>query len=343
MSDRTTYADAGVDIDSENEVITAIVSGIESTLSFRKGKVGESLTGIGHFSGLVRLNKKRAIAVTSDGVGSKILVANMLSKYDTIGIDLVAMNANDVVCTGAEPVTMVDYLAVERHDPEISREIAKGLAAGAEMAGISISGGELATLPEIINGIDLAGFMIGIVDIDRIITGKDIKPGDAVVGLESSGIHSNGLTLARKVLFGKYDPNDRVFRKRTVAQELLTPTRIYVKEVLETIGKVRVKGLANITGGGLGNLSRLTDYGFYIDNLPEPQKVFKEIQTVGNVSEKEMYRTFNMGVGFCVVADDGDVKKVIEICKKHGTKAFKIGQVVREEGVNIGEKFVLKY
>jgi len=343
MSDRMTYADAGVDIDSENEVITAIVSGIKSTLSFRKGKVGESIMGIGHFSGLVRLDKKRAIAMTSDGVGTKIIVANMISKYDTIGIDLIAMNANDIICIGAEPVTMMDYIAVEKHDPKISREIAKGLAAGAEMAGISISGGELATLPEIINGIDLAGFMVGIVDIDRIITGKDIKLGDAVVGLESSGIHSNGLTLARKVLFGKYDPNDRIFHKRTVAQELLIPTKIYVKEVLEIINKVRVKGLANITGGGLGNLSRLTDYGFYIDNLPEPQKVFREIQRVGNVSEKEMYRTFNMGIGFCVVVDDEDVEKVIEICKKHGMKAFKIGRVVREEGVKIGEKFVLKY
>jgi phosphoribosylformylglycinamidine cyclo-ligase len=343
MADGMTYADAGVDIDSENETISAIVSGIKRTLSFRRGKVGESIMDIGHFSGLIKLDKKRALALAADGVGTKIIVASMLSKYDTIGIDLVAMNANDVICIGAEPVTMMDYLAVEKHDLKISTEIAKGLAAGAEMAGISISGGELATLPDIINGVDLAGFMIGIVDIDKIITGEDVKPGDAVVGLESSGIHSNGLTLARKALFGKYGPRDKIFGERTVAQELLVPTKIYVREVLEIIDKVRVKGLANITGGGLGNLSRLTDYGFYIDSLPEPQEVFKEIQEAGNVSEKEMYRTFNMGVGFCVLVDDKDVEKVIRICKKHGTKAFKIGQVVKGEGVNINGKFVLKY
>jgi phosphoribosylformylglycinamidine cyclo-ligase len=343
MADKMTYADAGVDIDSENEVIDAVVSGIKRTLAFRKGKVGESITDIGHFSGIVKLDEKKALALASDGVGTKILVANTLSKYDTIGIDLIAMNANDIICSGAEPVTMMDYIAVEKHDPAVTGEIAKGLTAGAEMAGISISGGELATLPEVINDIDLAGFMIGIVDIDKIITGKDIKPGDAIVGLESSGIHSNGLTLARKALFGKYGPSEKIFGERGVAEELLLPTRIYVKEVLEIIDKVKVKGLANITGGGLGNLARLTDLGFYIDNLPEPQDVFKEIQKAGNVAEKEMYRTFNMGVGFCAVVDVGDIDTVIEICKKHGTKAFKIGEAVEEKGVNVRGKFVLKY
>ncbi len=342
MDDEITYADAGVDIESENASITAIVSGIQSTLSLRKGRVGESITGIGHFSGIIRINEKKGIALTSDGVGSKILVANMLSKYDTIGIDLIAMNANDIICTGAEPLTLVDYLAVEKHDAKISSEIARGLSAGAKMAGISISGGELATLPEIINGIDLAGFMIGIVDIESIITGEDIRPGDAVVGLESSGIHSNGLTLARKVLFEKYGPNEKIFDKRTVAQELLVPTKIYVKEVLELINVVRPAGLANITGGGLGNLSRLTSHGFYIDNLPEEQSVFKEIQK-GNVSEKEMYRTFNMGIGFCVVVKNNDVETVIDICKKFGTIATKIGKVVEGQGVNVADKFVLRY
>lgn len=343
MPREMTYADAGVDIDTENEVIEAVVSGIKETLSFRRGKVGESLTGIGHFSGIIKLDEKRALALASDGVGTKILVANMLSKYDTIGIDLIAMNANDIICSGAEPITMMDYIAVEKHDPAVTREIAKGLTAGAEMAGISISGGELATLPEVINDIDLAGFMVGIVDIDKIITGKAIGPGDAVVALESSGIHSNGLTLARKALFEKHAPDELIFGERSVAQELLVPTKIYVKEVLEIIGNVKVKGLANITGGGLGNLTRLTELGFYIDKLPEPPDVFKEIQKAGNVKEKEMYRTFNMGVGFCVIVDEKDVDTVIEICKKHNTKAFKIGEVVKEVGVNVDGKFVLSY
>ena len=343
MPDEMTYADAGVDIDTENEVISAIVAGIKSTMANRKGKVGESLTGIGHFSGIIKLDEKRALALATDGVGTKIIVANMLGKYDTIGIDLIAMNSNDIICSGAEPVTMMDYIAVEKHDPAVTREIAKGLTAGAKTAGISISGGELATLPEVINDIDLAGFMVGIVDIDKIITGQDIKVGDAVIGLESSGIHSNGLTLARKALFGKYAPTDKVFGGRSVAQELLVPTKIYVKEVLEIIDNVKVKGLANITGGGLGNLTRLTELGFNIDNLPEPPDVFTEIQKAGNVSEKEMYRTFNMGVGFCVVVDTGDIDNVIETCKKHNTKAFKIGEAAKEEGVNINGKFVLKY
>jgi phosphoribosylformylglycinamidine cyclo-ligase len=343
MPDEMTYADAGVDIDAENEVIETVVSGIKETLSFRKGKVGEAVTGIGHFSGIIKLDEKRALALASDGVGTKIIVANMLGKYDTIGIDLIAMNANDIICSGAEPVTMMDYLAVEKHDPSVTAEIAKGLTTGAKQAGISISGGELATLPEVINDIDLAGFMVGIVEIDKIITGKAIGHGDAVVGLESSGIHSNGLTLARKALFGKYGPRDKIFGERSVAEELLVPTKIYVKEVLEIIDKVKVKGLANITGGGLGNLTRLTGLGFYIDNLPEPHDVFKEIQKAGNIAEREMYRTFNMGVGFCVVVDGAYVDSVIEICKKHGTNAFKIGEVVKEEGVNINGRFVLKY
>ncbi len=343
MPDEMTYADAGVDIDAENEAIEAVVSGIKETLSFRKGKVGEALTGIGHFSGIVKLDDKRALALAADGVGTKIIVAKMLNKYDTIGIDLIAMNANDIICSGAEPVTMMDYLAVEKHDPAVTAEIAKGLTAGAGMAGISISGGELATLPEVINDIDLAGFMVGIVDTDRIITGKDIRPGDAVVGLESSGIHSNGLTLARKALFKKFNPDDRLFKGNSVAEELLLPTKIYVREALDLIKNVSVKGLANITGGGLGNLSRLTDNGFYIDDLPQPQAVFSEIQKAGNVKEKEMYRTFNMGVGFCVIVDAADVNDVIEICKKHGTNAFRIGEVVKEAGVNVSGKFTLKY
>lgn len=343
MPDEMTYAGAGVDIDTENEVIEAVVSGIKETLSFRKGRVGEAVTGIGHFSGIIKLDEKRALALAADGVGTKIIVANMLGKYDTIGIDLIAMNANDIICSGAEPITMMDYIAVEEHDPSVTAEIAKGLTTGAKTAGISISGGELATLPEVITDIDLAGFMVGIVEIDKIITGKAMGPGDAVVGLESSGIHSNGLTLARKALFEKYDPDERIFGERSVAEELLVPTKIYVKEVLEIIEKINVKGLANITGGGLGNMTRLTEHGFYIDDLPEPQEVFLEIQKAGNVSEREMYRTFNMGVGFCVVVDAGDVDNVIEISKKHGTNAFRIGKVVKEAGVNVEGKFVLEY
>ncbi|MFQ5887719.1 MAG: phosphoribosylformylglycinamidine cyclo-ligase, partial [Candidatus Hydrothermarchaeales archaeon] len=200
-----TYAEAGVDIERERRAIKELVLRIQKTVPLRKGKIGEVMGDTGHFSGLVKLDEKKAMAISTDGVGSKILVAEAIQKYDTIGIDLVAMNANDIICVGAEPITLVDYIAMDRPDPAIVKEIGVGLAKGAEMAGVSIVGGELASLPEMIHGIDLAGTIVGIVDIDKIIVGKDIEPGDAVLGLESSGIHSNGLTLARKVLLDVYD------------------------------------------------------------------------------------------------------------------------------------------
>ncbi len=336
-----TYAGAGVDIDKKNLAIQSLVSQLSKTLYFRK-KAGESLSKIGHFSGLIRLDSSRALAVSTDGVGTKVLVAQALEKYDTIGIDLVAMNANDIICVGAEPLTMVDYLAIDDPDPEITREIGRGLAEGARIANISICGGEIAVVPEIVRGFDLVGLAVGIVDIDKIITGEKIKPGDAVIGLESSGVHSNGLTLARKVLLRKHKINERLFGKRTVGEELLVPTKIYVREVMEIIKSIAVKGLANITGGGLGNLYRITKYGFLIDSLPEPQNIFKVIQEEDKVSEKEMHRTFNMGVGFCIVAAENDARKIIKICRKKNTNAFIIGKVVKERGVRI-KNFVLGY
>lgn len=338
-----TYADAGVNIEAEGEAIGAILEEVKNTLLLRKGRVGETLTDTGHFAGLIKISPTKAIAISTDGVGSKILVAEAMRRYDTIGIDLVAMNANDIICVGAEPLTMVDYLAMEKPDSEITRELAKGLARGAERAGISISGGELATLPEIVMGFDIAGVIIGIVDVDKIVTGESIAPGDVVVGLESSGIHSNGLTLARKVLLGRYDV-DTELEGVNIGEELLRPTKIYVREVLEALGKVRVKGLANITGGGLGNLTRITRYGYYLDALPNPKPIFRLIQREGEVSDYEMYRTFNMGVGYCMVVGAEDRDEVIKACKKHGTKAWTIGRVVEKGGVRIeGMDFVLKY
>jgi phosphoribosylformylglycinamidine cyclo-ligase len=339
----TTYADAGVDMDAEGDAIDAIVSEVKRTLLLRKGKTGESLTGIGHFAGLIRISRSRAIALSADGVGSKIIIAELLEKYDTIGIDLVAMNANDIICVGAEPLTLVDYLAMEKPDPGITREIAKGLVRGAETAGASISGGELATLPEVIKGLDLAGLMIGVVDIDKVVTGERIAPGDVVVALESSGIHSNGLTLARKVLLERYDVHTNL-DGMVIGDELLRPTKIYVREVMEALRRAEVKGLANITGGGLGNLTRITKHGFRIDQLPETPPIFKLIQREGQVSEFEMYRTFNMGVGFCIVVSRKDVEDVISACEKYGTKAWELGKIVAGEGVRIkGKDFVMKY
>jgi phosphoribosylformylglycinamidine cyclo-ligase len=338
-----TYAEAGVDVDIEGKAIAAIVEEVRKTLEFRKGKEGEGVFLAGHFSGLIRLGASRALALASDGVGSKILVAEELGRYDTLGIDLVAMNVNDIICVGAEPLAMVDYIAMERPDPRITRELGRGLVKGAEMAGITIAGGELATLPEMVKGFDIAGFALGIVDLDKVVTGEAIAPGDVVIGLESSGIHSNGLTLARKLLLDRYGPEE-VVDGVAVGEELLRPTKIYVREVLEILSKVEVKGMANITGGGLGNLTRLTKYGFYIDSLPEPQPIFTLIQREGKVAEMEMYRTFNMGVGFCLITAPEDADKAIEISRSHGTNAWRLGIVDRGEGVRFkGKDFSLKY
>jgi phosphoribosylformylglycinamidine cyclo-ligase len=338
-----TYAEAGVDIDAEGKAISAIVEEVKKTLRFRRGKEGEGISISGHFSGLVRIGPSRALALTSDGVGSKIMVAEQVGRYDTLGMDLVAMNVNDIICVGAEPLAMVDYLAMEAPNPGIVREIAKGLVRGAELAGITIAGGELATLPEMVKGFDIAGFALGIVELDKLVTGEDIAPGDIVVGLESSGIHSNGLTLARKLLLDKYG-GDAVVDGVAIGEELLRPTKIYVPEVMGVLKKVEVKGMANITGGGLGNLTRITKYGFFIDSLPEPQPIFKLIQREGDVSDSEMYRTFNMGTGFCIVVPQEKEEEVIDVCLKHGTKAWALGKVDRGEGVRFKDKdFILRY
>ena len=336
------YARAGVNIDVEGAAVKAIVSQVKGSLKHSRGMIGENLTGIGHFCSLIRIDSKRALAVSTDGVGSKIKVAEALGRFDTIGIDLVAMNANDVICVGARPLTIVDYIAFEKTDPRIAGEIGKGLLKGAELADISISGGETASLPDIIKGVDLAGTCVGILDIERAVTGEKIEPGDVVIGLESSGVHSNGLTLARKVLLKHYSINDAVFGERTVGEELLEPTKIYVREVLEVLENTDVHGLANITGGGLGNLTRITKYGFSIENPPLPQEVFKRIQALEDIADKEMYRTFNMGVGFCIVVKEKDAERVIRTCARHGTKAFVIGRCVKKPGVHV-KGFTLTY
>ncbi|RLI92614.1 MAG: phosphoribosylformylglycinamidine cyclo-ligase [Candidatus Altiarchaeales archaeon] len=336
MPEEMTYAKAGVSIEREELAIRKIRGIIEKTSRFRKGKVGEVMQGIGSYANLIDMGSF-ALAICMDGIGSKILVAQELDKYDTVGIDLVAMNVNDLICIGAEPIAMVDYIAVKHIHPEIVREICIGIYEGAKEADVAVVGGETATLPEIITGIDekgfdLAGTAVGIVNKDKVILGEKIKVGDVVLGFKSSGIHSNGLTLARKVL------------PRNMWIDLLTPTRIYVKEILELINNYDVHGLAHITGGGVRNLLRITDLGFYLDNMPKPQMIFRKIQEEGNVSDKEMYRTFNMGVGFCSIVDEKDSEDVI---KRFGDewKIRKIGRVVEEPGVRIvkdGKEMIIR-
>jgi len=328
---KMTYSDAGVDINKVKKSHKKTWNQIMETFGLRNGKIGQPLKVFGHYAGLIEIDDKKVLALHTDGVGTKVLVSQVLEKYDTIGIDAVAMGVNDVICVGAEPIALVDYLALEKTNDEMIQEIMKGLVEGAKQADTVIIGGETAIMPDVITGVENKGFdlavtVLGVVDKDKIITGEKMKPGDIVIGLESSGIHSNGLTLARKVV-----PKEHY-------KELLIPTKIYVKPVLEIVKKCNVHGLANITGGAFSKLMRIgekANVGFSLDNIPELKEIFKLIQKNANISDREMYRTFNCGIGFVVVVSEGEDKKVMEICGEHGIKAMKIGKVIEERDVKI--------
>ena len=285
------------------------------------------MTEIGHYAGLLDMGSF-ALAMTTDGVGSKVLIANAISKWDTVGIDCIAMNVNDLYAIGAEPIAFVDYLAVEKVDPERAAQIAVGLARGAEISNMTIVGGETASLPEIIRGFDLAGTAIGVVDKDKVVTGAKIQEGDVLVGVPSSGLHSNGYTLARRIIAeSKYTYFDTMpGGDKSIGEELLTPTRIY-PEIVELVKECDVHGLAHITGSGLLKLRRISDLGFEITDPLEPQPVFRFLQEQGGVDEAEMYRTFNMGMGFLVVLDESEAK---EACRIMGPGSRVVGSIVKE-------------
>jgi len=304
----------------------------------------EVKTEIGLYATVLKIAPNLGLALSTDGVGTKLLVAEMMGKYDTVGIDCIAMNVNDIICVGARPIAMLDYIALQDATQEYLAEIGKGLYAGAVEAMISIPGGEIAQLKEMIRGIeegkgfDLAGCAVGLVDPEKLIIGEGIKEGDVVVGLASSGLHSNGYTLARKVLLGNYKINQYIKHLgKIIGEELLVPTRIYVRPAMAMLEqKVKVKAFLHITGDGFRNLRRVrSKVGFVLDNLPEPPPVFKLIQKLGNVSNEEMANTFNLGVGFCIVVSEKDAKKVIQISKKFKIPAWKIGYAVKDPERNI--------
>jgi phosphoribosylformylglycinamidine cyclo-ligase len=320
MSDDA-YAKAGVSQGDADAAVAALVSSLAASAPAESRQALAS----GHYANVVRIDDRTGIALSTDGVGTKLVLAEQLGRWDTVGIDCVAMNVNDVVCVGAEPLAMVDYLAVDRADPETAGAIGVGLARGADLAGVEIVGGELAQLGELIRGLDLAGACFGTVSLDALVTGAAIEPGDTVIGLPSSGLHSNGYTLARSVL--EDIPLDDERLGRPLGDVLLEPTEIYVKPIVELLrSDVDVRGLAHITSGGLNNLLRLeAEVAYEIDDpLPVPP-IFELIQELGEVSDEEMHEVFNMGCGFCVVVAEPDESAAVESLATHYPSAKRVG------------------
>ncbi|MGZ5385858.1 MAG: phosphoribosylformylglycinamidine cyclo-ligase [Solirubrobacterales bacterium] len=325
-----TYARAGVSQSDADDAVGALVGALAAGAG---GGESRQVLASGHYANVVRIDGGTGIALTTDGVGTKLLVAEQLGRWDTVGIDCVAMNVNDVICVGARPLAMVDYLAVDRADAAVAAEIGKGLAAGAERAGIEIVGGELAQLGELIRGLDLAGACFGTVPLDEMVTGAALQAGDAVIGLPSTGLHSNGYTLARQAL--TEIPLDDERLGRPLGETLLEPTEIYVKPVLELLDSpMDVRGLAHITSGGLGNLLRLeAEVGYEIDApLPVPP-LFELIRERAGVPDDEMHEVFNMGCGFCCLVAAADEQAALELLRGHYEGAATIGRVTTEAGV----------
>lgn len=328
-----TYAASGVDIDAKSKAIASLVK----ELKFKRKGFGAPVDIGGHFTGLIDFGENY-LSMCTDGVGTKLLVAEALNKWTTVGIDCIAMNANDMICVGAEPLAFVDYIAVNKPSPDVVAAVGRGLSVGAELANLSIIGGETAVLPEMVNGLDLAGTCLGFVKKGEQITGSAIAVGDAVLGIESSGIHSNGLTLARRVFTqAKINLLDTLpGQDVSVGEELLRPTHMYVRPIMELIRKVEVHGLANITGGGLRNLLRLKPkVQFRITDPLPPQPIFPAMQRLGRISHREMYQIFNMGMGFALVLPPVFSETAIELLARYGLRALVVGKIVRGSGVTL--------
>jgi len=326
-----TYRDAGVDIDAGDDLVERIKPYARRTLR------PEVLGGIGGFGALVEVSKKYKNPVMvsgTDGVGTKLKLAFRMKKHDTIGIDLVAMSVNDILVSGAEPIFFLDYFACGKLDVAVAEAVVKGIAVGCEQAGCALIGGETAEMPGMYdpNEYDLAGFAVGLVEKSAILDGSKIAAGDAVIGLASSGPHSNGYSLIRKVVaVSGADLHEPFSGERTLGQALLEPTRIYVKPVLDVMGRVAVKGLAHITGGGLTeNIPRILPEGLCAKleaaRWPRPA-IFQWLQRHGGIEESEMARTFNCGIGMVVVVDRADARAAVDAFNARGVEAFEIGGI----------------
>jgi phosphoribosylformylglycinamidine cyclo-ligase len=327
MSDA--YARAGVSQRAADDAVEALRRSLSAIDTGRPSRV---VPLPGHYASVLRLNDGSGLALSTDTVGTKMVVAERLGRYDTIGIDCVAMSANDVICVGAEPIAMLDYILTEHADPAICEQLGVGLARGAELAGIEIPGGEIAQVADIVSGQELGGTCVGLVDLDAIVTGVSVEPGDPVIGLPSSGLHSNGYTLARTALDDVSPDDERL--GRPLGDVLLEPTEIYVRAIVDLLrSPVDVRGLAHITGDGLNNLLRLeAEVGYEIDApLPVPP-VFDLIGKLAQVSADEMHEVFNMGCGFCCVVAADDEDAALELLRRHYPGAQRIGRVTDSPG-----------
>jgi len=327
MSDDA-YARSGVDQGAADSAVAGLVRALGK---IELGRPSAQVPLPGHYASVIEVAPNLGIALSTDGVGTKLVLAEQLGKLDTVGIDCVAMNVNDVICVGAEPLAMLDYIAIDRANPEVCEAIGVGLARGATLAGIEIPGGELAQLGEMVHGVDVSGACFGTVALDAIIDGRRATPGDSIVGIPSSGLHSNGYTLARASLEGLdlgVDPEGRL--GRPLGEALLEPTVIYVKAIVELLrSEVDVRGLAHITPGGLGNLLRLAaDVGYEIgEALPVPP-IFELIRERSGTSDEEMHDVFNMGCGFCCIVAAQNEGAALDLLRHHYPGAKRIGVTV---------------
>lgn len=333
------YRDAGVDIDQANSFVESIKPLVRATA--RQGVVGT----IGGFGGLFHLDRDMyrnpIIVSTTDGVGTKLMIAHAMDRHDTVGIDLVAMNVNDLVVQGAEPLFFLDYIATGKLDPQRCRQVVEGISKGCIEAGCALLGGETAEMPQFYrkDEYDLAGFSVGVVERDNIIDGSAIRPGDRIIGLASSGLHSNGYSLARRVFFKKknlkYTDNINGLQG-TLGDELLRPTRIYVKTILNLIKSIQVKGIVHITGGGFyDNIPRILHSSLQArieKNQWERPAVFDVLRTMGNIKEPEMYRVFNMGIGMMIIVKEEDAGDALDRLATMGETATVIGSIEQRRG-----------
>ncbi len=337
-----TYKDAGVDIDAGNHFVDLIKPLVKQTSR------PEVLTDIGGFGGLFSLNnskhKRPTLVAATDGVGTKLKLAFMLDKHDSVGIDLVAMCVNDIIVQGAEPLFFLDYLATAKLSPPQAVEVVKGIAEGCKQANCALLGGETAEMPGMYSGgeYDLAGFSVGIVDNEKIIDGSTISKGDQVIGIASSGLHSNGFSLARKVFIDtlKLDLDSQPEElDQPLGLELLTPTKIYVKSILNLIKNFNIKGIAHITGGGLlENLPRVLPSNckaIIKRNSWEKTAIFEMLRQGGNIPDEEMYRTFNYGIGMVLVVTPEETEDVIGRLAGLGEQAYLIGEITTADSASV--------